>query len=78
MIATKQSEPRQSWSGFPARLHALLASAAPVVLVFRRGPANSVCLILWNREPDEALRAPLRYLAGRATHGLGAAKRLID
>jgi hypothetical protein len=38
---------------FPARLHALLASEAPVGVVFRRGPANTVCSILWNRERDE-------------------------
>src|SRR5439155_10107417 len=38
---------------FPARLHALLASEAPVGVVFRRGPANSVCSILWNRRRDE-------------------------
>src|SRR5436853_4020818 len=38
---------------FAARLHALLASEAPVGVVFRRGPANSVCSILWNRDRDE-------------------------
>src|SRR5438477_7148753 len=38
---------------FPARLHALLASEAPVGVVFRRGPANAVCSILWNRRRDE-------------------------
>ena len=38
---------------FPARLHALLASEAPVGVVFRRGPANSVCSILWKRDRDE-------------------------
>jgi hypothetical protein len=38
---------------FPARLHVLLASAAPVGVVLRRGPVNAVCSILWNRETDE-------------------------
>jgi hypothetical protein len=39
--------------GFPARLHVLLASKAPVGVVFRRGPANAVCTVGWNRETDE-------------------------
>src|SRR5262245_25088258 len=38
---------------FPARLHALLASAAPVGVVFRRGPAGAVCSIRWDRERDK-------------------------
>src|SRR5436309_11030155 len=38
---------------FPARLHVLLASAAPVGVVLRRGPARLVCSVLWNRERDE-------------------------
>lgn len=38
---------------FPARLHVLLASQAPVGVVIRRGPAKSVCSILWNRATDE-------------------------
>lgn len=37
---------------FPARLHALLASDAQVGVVFRRGPAKSVCSVLWNRKTD--------------------------
>ncbi len=37
---------------FPARLHPLLASQAPVGVVFRRGPANSVCTVLWDRRKD--------------------------
>lgn len=37
---------------FPARLHGLLASAAPVGVVLRRGPANAVCSVLWDREND--------------------------
>jgi len=37
---------------FPARLHVLLASEAPVGVVFRRGPANAVCSILWDRNND--------------------------
>ncbi|MCC6861422.1 MAG: hypothetical protein IT158_22835 [Bryobacterales bacterium] len=38
---------------FPARLHVLLASGAPVGVVFRRGPANAVCTVGWNRGTDE-------------------------
>ena len=38
---------------FPARLHVLLASGAPVGVVIRRGPSKSVCSILWNRKTDE-------------------------
>jgi hypothetical protein len=38
---------------FPARLHVLLASEAPLGVVFRRGPANAVCTVGWNRATDE-------------------------
>ncbi len=38
---------------FPARIHVLLASQAPVGLVIRRGPSKQVATILWNRETDE-------------------------
>jgi hypothetical protein len=38
---------------FPARLHVLLASEAPAAVVFRRGPAQSVCTVGWNRETDQ-------------------------
>lgn len=34
---------------FPARLHVLLARKAKVGLVIRRGPAKSVCTVLWDR-----------------------------
>ena len=37
---------------FPARLHVLLASEVPVGVVLRRGPANAVCSILWDRKKD--------------------------
>lgn len=37
---------------FPARLHVLLARDTKVGLVIRRGPAKSVCTVLWNRERD--------------------------
>ena len=37
---------------FPARLHVLLASKAPGGVVFRRGPANAVCTVAWNRTND--------------------------
>jgi hypothetical protein len=36
----------------PARLHVLLASAAPVGVVIRRGPANAVCTVGWDRRTD--------------------------
>lgn len=36
----------------PARLHALLASRAPVGVVLRRGPSNAVCPVLWERDTD--------------------------
>jgi hypothetical protein len=38
---------------FPARLHALLASAAPVGLVLRRGPTNAVCSMRWDLRQDK-------------------------
>ena len=38
---------------FPARLHILLASNAPVGVVFRRGPVNAVCTVGWNRATDQ-------------------------
>src|SRR5574341_2274100 len=38
---------------FPPRLHAVLASQAPVGVVFRRGPANAVCSVLWDRKKDK-------------------------
>ena len=39
-------------SSFPARLHAILAREAPVGLVLRRGPANALCSLLWDRRSD--------------------------
>ena len=38
---------------FSARLHVVLASDAPVGVVFRRGPSKQVCSILWNRKTDK-------------------------
>jgi hypothetical protein len=38
---------------FPARLHVLLAAKSPQAVVFRRGPANAVCSIGWNRESNK-------------------------
>jgi hypothetical protein len=37
---------------FPARLHILLASKAATGVVFRRGPANAVCTVGWDRATD--------------------------
>lgn len=37
---------------FPARIHILLASQAPVGVIIRRGPAKSVCTIGWDRRKD--------------------------
>ena len=39
-------------ASFPARLHAILAREAPVGLVLRRGPANAVCSLSWDRRND--------------------------
>lgn len=38
---------------FPARIHVLLASRAPVAVVIRRGPAKRVATMLWDRTRDE-------------------------
>ncbi|MEL7358540.1 MAG: hypothetical protein AAFN40_18525 [Cyanobacteria bacterium J06560_6] len=38
---------------FPARIHVLLASDAPLGLVIRRGPSKYVATILWNRRTDD-------------------------
>ncbi len=38
---------------FPARLHVLIASEAPVGVIFRRGPSKQVCSIGWNLLTDE-------------------------
>lgn len=38
---------------FFARVHALLASEAPLGVVIRRGPSKQVCTILWDRRCDE-------------------------
>jgi len=38
---------------FPARLHVLLARQSPRAVVLRKGPANAVCSILWDRSTDE-------------------------
>ncbi len=40
-------------ANFPARIHVLLASDAPLGLVIRRGPSKRVATILWNRRSDE-------------------------
>jgi hypothetical protein len=37
----------------PPRLHVILAREAPLAVVLRRGPANQVCTMLWNRRTDE-------------------------
>jgi hypothetical protein len=37
---------------FPARLHVLLASNAPVGVVLRRGPSRAVGSFLWDRKKD--------------------------
>ena len=38
---------------FAPRIHVLLASAAPLGLVIRRGPSKCVATLLWNRDTDE-------------------------
>jgi hypothetical protein len=37
---------------FPARLHVLLASDAPLGVIIRRGPSNHVATLLWDRKKD--------------------------
>jgi hypothetical protein len=37
---------------FPPRLHVLLARDSDIAVVLRRGPAKSVCSILWHRRDD--------------------------
>lgn len=37
---------------FPARIHVLLASRAPIGLVIRRGPSKQVATILWDLRHD--------------------------
>ena len=54
--------PRKT-SGFPARLHVLVARDAPVALVIRRGPANHVATFAWNRQTDAMLLG--QWLKGR-------------
>lgn len=48
---------------FPARLHVLLASDAPLGLVIRRGPSKCVATIMWDRRRDEF--QPGQWLKGR-------------
>jgi hypothetical protein len=40
-------------ASFPARVHVLIASAARIGVVVRRGPAKQVCTFLWDREHDD-------------------------
>ena len=47
----------------PPRLQLLLASAAPVGLVLRRGPSRVVRVILWRRDRDEF--EPGQWFRGR-------------
>lgn len=37
---------------FPARLHVVLARDKRVAVVFRRGPSDKVCTLLWDRRGD--------------------------
>jgi len=39
-------------SKFPARLHVVMAAKAPAAVVFRRGPAGTVCTVGWDRRKD--------------------------
>jgi hypothetical protein len=45
--------PRGFMARFAPRIHVLLASAAPIGLVIRRGPSKCVATLLWNRDTDE-------------------------
>jgi hypothetical protein len=44
---------RRVAASFPARLHVLLAGESSRAVVLRKGPANAVCSILWDRSTDE-------------------------
>lgn len=46
----------------PARIHVLMAAAAPTAVVIRRGPSNTVCTIGWDRRKD-------RFLLGQWMRG---------
>ena len=37
---------------FPARVHVILARDSKVAVAIRRGPSNSVCTLLWDRQRD--------------------------
>ena len=50
-------------SKFPARLHVVMARKAPVAVVFRRGPANAVCTVGWDRSKDKFKRG--QWLRGK-------------
>lgn len=39
-------------SQYPARLHVIFASDAPLAVIFRRGPSKQVCTFLWNRKKN--------------------------
>jgi len=56
-------QPPSERGKFPARLHVLIARAAKVGLVIRRGPSKSVCTVLWNRERDTFMLG--QWLRGR-------------
>jgi hypothetical protein len=45
--------PQTNMARFAARIHVLLASAAPIGLVIRRGPSKRVATLLWDRETDK-------------------------
>lgn len=57
------SQDQESRTRFPARLHVLLARAAPIGVVLRRGPSKQVCSILWNRRNDTFVAG--QWLKGR-------------
>lgn len=48
---------------FPARIHVLLASQSPRAVVLRKGPANAVCTLLWDRSKDQFTLA--QWMRGR-------------
>src|SRR5882724_9629924 len=50
--APEGMKPQSERGKFPARLHVLLARDAKVGLVIRRGPAKSVCTVMWDRKRD--------------------------
>jgi len=69
---------------FPARLHVLFARKQPLAVVLRRGPANQVATLMWDRRRDTfqlgqwlkgKIDGPLSDLSPRGGHLLCAVRK---